>query len=93
MTIVEILLLVLVAALVGIIGQALSGYSVGGLIASIVVGFIGALLGVTIARAMNLGEPVVLQIGEVTFPVVWSIVGATVLILIIGLLRRPYRRI
>ncbi|MCI0637821.1 MAG: GlsB/YeaQ/YmgE family stress response membrane protein [Gemmataceae bacterium] len=92
MTIVEILLLLFVAALVGMIGQALSGYSVGGLIASIVVGFIGALLGVTIARAMNLSEPVVLQIGEVTFPVVWSIVGATVLILIIGLLRRPYRR-
>ena len=44
MTIVEFLVVLLVAGIIGVLGQAIAGYSLGGCLVSIVVGFIGALL-------------------------------------------------
>ena len=43
MTLVGLLVLLLIAAICGGIGQSLAGYSLGGCLVSIVVGFIGAL--------------------------------------------------
>ena len=54
MTILEFVILLVVAAVCGMIGQALAGTGRGGLLASIALGFIGALLGTWIARALNL---------------------------------------
>lgn len=82
----EILILILVAGLCGAIGQAITGFSRGGLLASIALGFIGALLGFWIARGLNLPEPFLLQIGSVPFPIIWSIIGATLFVALVGLL-------
>lgn len=92
MTILEFLVLLLIAAVCGILAQSISGYSAGGLLASIALGFIGALLGMWMARAMRLPEPFAVQIGETTFPIVWSIIGATLFVCVIGLLRGAARR-
>lgn len=51
MTILELLLLLLVAGICGAIGQAIVGYSRGGCLVAIALGFIGALVGSWIARA------------------------------------------
>ena len=91
MSFLEILLLLLVAGIAGSIGQALVGYSSGGCLLSIVVGFIGALIGTWIARKMGLPEIFMLNIGEVSFPVVWAILGAVVFTGILSLLS-PRRR-
>lgn len=88
MTVVEILILLAVAAVCGVLGQIIAGFSRGGLIVAIILGFIGALVGLWMARGLNLPEPFVLQVGDVRFPILWSIIGATVFVALIGLLTR-----
>jgi uncharacterized membrane protein YeaQ/YmgE (transglycosylase-associated protein family) len=78
MSILEFVFLLIVAGIVGSIGQSLVGYSTGGCLLSIVVGFIGALLGTWIAGKIGLPEIFVLNIGDVKFPVFWAIIGAVV---------------
>ena len=90
---VEFLVLLLVAGVCGALGQAVTGFSRGGILVSIALGFIGALLGVAMARALELPEPFLLQIGDVKFPIIWSIAGAALFVAILSLLTRPlYRR-
>ncbi len=88
MTLVSILLLLLIAAIAGSIGQALAGYSMGGCLLSIVVGFIGAVLGLWLARELGLPEPLPITIGGETFPLLWSIVGSALFAAVVGLLTR-----
>ncbi len=88
MTVLQLVLLVIVAAICGAIGQALAGYSLGGCLVSIVVGFIGALLGLWLARELGLPQILTVQIGGQAFPIVWSIVGSALLALAVGLLSR-----
>ena len=57
MTIIDFLLLLLVAAICGAIAQALVGISVGGCLVSAVVGYVGALVGMWVARQFGLPEP------------------------------------
>lgn len=92
MSIIEFLLLLLIAGITGSIGQALTGFSRGGCFISIVVGFIGALLGTWIARELNLSEIFVINIGDVAFPVVWAIIGGVVFTGILSLLTPRDRR-
>jgi uncharacterized membrane protein YeaQ/YmgE (transglycosylase-associated protein family) len=85
------LLLLLIAAVVGFIAQRIVGWG-GGLLASIGVGFVGALLGVLLARATGLPEIFVLNVGGVAFPIVWALVGSILLVLVIALAMGGYRR-
>lgn len=90
MTVVDILILLLVAAICGSIGQAITGFSRGGLFVAIALGFIGALLGVWMARQLGLPELFVLQVGDVQFPIIWSIIGSAVFVAVVSLIsRRP----
>ena len=88
MTIVQFLVLLLIAAVCGSVGQALAGYSLGGCLVSAIVGFVGALLGMWLARQLGLPEVLVIRVGGEAFPVLWSIVGSAILALIVGLLSR-----
>jgi uncharacterized membrane protein YeaQ/YmgE (transglycosylase-associated protein family) len=88
MTLVDLLLLLLVAGIAGSIGQAIAGYSSGGCLTSIAVGFIGALIGVWLARAMSLPVLFNLNIGGTTFPVLWSIIGAAWFVAVISFISR-----
>jgi uncharacterized membrane protein YeaQ/YmgE (transglycosylase-associated protein family) len=89
-TLESLIILLIVAGLVGAIGQALAGYSRGGLLTSIVLGFIGALIGTWVARQFRLPEIFVLQIGRTTFPVVWAIIGAALFVAFLGLMNRRH---
>jgi uncharacterized membrane protein YeaQ/YmgE (transglycosylase-associated protein family) len=88
MTLIELLILLVIAAICGGIGQSLVGYSTGGCLTSIAVGIIGAYLGAWIARALDLPLLVPLTLGEVTFPLVWSIIGSALFAAVLGLIRR-----
>lgn len=88
MTLVDLLLLLLVAGIIGSIGQAIAGFERGGCLVSIGVGFIGALLGAWLGRQVGAGELFVLEVGGTSFPVVWSIIGAAVFVAIISLISR-----
>jgi uncharacterized membrane protein YeaQ/YmgE (transglycosylase-associated protein family) len=89
MTLLGLLLLLVIAAVAGAIGQSIAGYSLGGCLVSAAVGLIGALLGGWLAGATGLPALFVVQIGGWAFPVVWAIIGATVFTLVVGLLSRP----
>jgi uncharacterized membrane protein YeaQ/YmgE (transglycosylase-associated protein family) len=88
MTIVEFLVLLLIAAICGMIGQALAGYSVGGCVISAIVGFVGALVGLWLARQLGLPELLTIRVGRNAFPVLWSIIGSAILSVIAGLVSR-----
>ncbi len=92
MTIIEFLLLLLIAAVAGAIGQSIAGYAAGGFLAATAIGFIGALLGMWIARSTGLPEPFAINIGGRTFPVLWAIIGAALFSAIIRLITSPTRR-
>lgn len=88
MTLIDFLILLLIAGVCGAIGQAITGYNRGGCVVSIAVGFIGALLGGFIAR--SLGLPELFVVGG--FPIIWSIIGAALFVALIALVsgaRRP----
>jgi uncharacterized membrane protein YeaQ/YmgE (transglycosylase-associated protein family) len=88
MTLIDLLILLIVAGICGALGQAISGYSRGGCLVSIALGFVGALVGMWLARAMNLPEPFAVQIGTKTFPIVWSIIGSALFVAVIALITR-----
>lgn len=88
MTLLDLLLLLLVAGICGSLGQAISGYSRGGCLVSIALGFIGAVLGMWLARKLGLPELFSVQIGTTAFPIVWSIIGAALFVAVITLLTR-----
>ena len=88
MTLIDVLVLLLVAGICGAIGQAISGFSRGGCLVSIALGFVGALLGMWMARQMGLPELFAIQIGTTSFPIVWSIIGSALFVAVIALLTR-----
>lgn len=83
------LLLLLVAAFCGALGQALAGYSLGGCVVSSLIGFLGALLGTWLAGALGLPAILVVRVGGEPFPVVWAVLGAALLALAASVLSRP----
>ena len=88
MTITDLIILLIVAGICGSIGRAISGYSHGGCLVSIALGFIGALLGMWLARTLHLPELYSVQIGTAHFPIIWSIIGSALFVAIISLLTR-----
>jgi uncharacterized membrane protein YeaQ/YmgE (transglycosylase-associated protein family) len=88
MTWIDVLILLLIAGLCGSLGQAISGYSRGGCLVSIALGFIGAIIGMWVARALKLPELFAIDIGGTKFPIIWSIIGAALFVAVISLLTR-----
>ncbi len=88
MTLFDLIILLLVAGVCGALGQAISGYSRGGCLVSIALGFVGAVLGVWLARALGLPEILPVRIGTTSFPIVWSIIGSALFVAVIALLTR-----
>ena len=93
MSLMGLLVLFVIAAICGVIGQALAGYSLGGCLVSAVVGVIGAYLGYWLATQLGLPELIVVNVDGEPFPIIWSIIGSAIFAVIVGLLtrRRVYR--
>jgi len=85
MTLTGILVLLVIAGVVGGLGQAISGYSFGGCLMSILVGFVGAYVGIWLAGQLGLPELFTINVQGQPFPIVWGIIGSAVLSLILGL--------
>ena len=86
LTLPELIVLIVIAAICGAVGKALAGGGPGGLIASTALGFIGALLGPWVARQLHLSEPLVLHVNGQSFPIVWSIIGAALFVSLLHLM-------
>ncbi|MCW9705239.1 GlsB/YeaQ/YmgE family stress response membrane protein [Fodinibius salsisoli] len=87
MSITGFLLLLLIAAICGGIGQSIAGYSLGGCLVSIVVGLIGAFIGKWLAAQLGLQH--VIEIMGI--PVIWASLGSALFAIAIGLITRGRR--
>ena len=78
-------MLLLVAAVAGALGQAIVGYSAGGCLVSIALGFVGALIGTWLRTELGLPEPFPVEIQGQTFSLIWAIIGAALFVAVISL--------
>ena len=85
-TLPALIVLLIIAFICGAIGKALAGGARGGMITSIALGFIGAIFGPWLARQLNLSEPLTLHLSGQAFPIVWSIVGAALVVAMLHLM-------
>ena len=90
MTLFGVLILLLIAAICGGIGQSIAGYNVGGCLVSIVVGFIGAYIGLWVAGKMGLPDFFTVNIEGKPFPIIWAIIGSAIFTFFVALLRRAF---
>lgn len=90
MTLIGFLVLLAIAAVCGAIGQSLAGYDLGGCLVSIIVGFIGAYIGIWLSAKMGFPELFKISIEGKSFPIVWAIIGSAIFTLIMALLRRAF---
>ncbi len=86
LTFTGLLVLLLIAGVCGAIGRAIGGGTGGGFLVSIAVGFVGALLGSVVAHYLRLPELLVVTVDHRPFPILWSIIGASLFVAIIHLL-------
>lgn len=80
----EILILLIIAGLVGSVAKTIVGFKRGGCIVSIVVGFIGAYIGQILARELDFPDLISFQVGGVNFPIIWSVVGAALFVAVVS---------
>ena len=87
----DFIMIALVAIFCGSIGQLTSGYSRGGWVVNLGIGFAGALAGVFLSRTLN--APVIYNIAfkRIDFPIIYSLIGAALFLAAVGLLVKPRR--
>lgn len=92
MTLTGFIILLVIAGICGLIAQAIVGTGRGGFLTAIVLGFIGAVLGVWLAGALHLPELFVVRVEGRPFPILWSIIGAALFVALVTLIagRRTY---
>lgn len=88
MSLISMILLVLIAGICGAVGQSIAGYSRGGCFASVAVGFIGAMLGMWVARMVGMHELFAVRIGGQSFPIIWSIIGSALFVALISFISK-----
>lgn len=81
----ELVLLLFIAGICGSVGQSIAGYSRGGCLVSIVVGFVGAYLGSWISVQLGIPELLSVEVGGNQFPIIWSILGSILFVIVVGL--------
>jgi uncharacterized membrane protein YeaQ/YmgE (transglycosylase-associated protein family) len=92
-TLTGLLLLLIIAGICGAIGRALGGGTRGGFLISVGVGFVGAFLGVWLARNLHLPELLSVSVDGKPFPILWSIIGGALLVALVNMLTaRPVGR-
>ncbi len=92
LTLTGLLILLVIAGVCGAIARAIAGGTGGGFLVSIAVGFIGALLGTFLAGYLHLPELMVVAVEGHKFPILWSIIGATVFVALVHLVSGRSRR-
>lgn len=92
MTMLEFVVYVVIAGICGAIARAIGGRTGGGFVVSVLLGFLGAFVGTWLARMLRLPALVVVAIGSHSFPIVWSIIGACILVALAHALTRPHYR-
>ncbi len=85
-TIFGFVILLLIAAICGAVGQTIAGYSHGGFLVSTGIGLIGALLGTWIAGHFNFPLLFIINVQGERFPIIWSIIGSVIFVVTVHIL-------
>lgn len=88
MTLLSVLVVLSIVGICGVVGKNLAQYHSGDFLVSIALGFVGALLGIWIASVLGMSELFSISVGGRSFPLVWSIVGSALFVVLLSLLRR-----
>lgn len=88
MTIQELLILLVVAGAAGAVARALAGHTQGGVLVSVGVGFVGAMIGRWLAAYVDLPDIFPLELGGSTVPVGWTIVGSALFVVILTAIQK-----
>ena len=88
MSLTSLLILLIVAGICGSIGRAIAGYSHGGCLVSIALGFIGAIVGSWLADVLHLPHLYLVSVGGESFPIIWSIIGSALFVAVISFFTR-----
>jgi uncharacterized membrane protein YeaQ/YmgE (transglycosylase-associated protein family) len=83
---IDILISLIIAGIAGSIARSLSGFSRGGCIISIVVGFIGAIIGTWLARELQFPDPFSIVIRGTKYNILWTIIGAVIFTALLSLI-------
>ena len=75
---IDIITSLIIAGIAGFIARSLVGFDRGGCILSIVVGFIGAIIGTWLARELELPDPFPFTIRGTVYHILWTIIGAVI---------------
>ena len=89
MTLIEFILYLVIAGVCGAVARAIGGGTAGGFVISIVLGFLGAFVGSWLARVLHLPPLLVIGVEGHPFPIVWSILGGALLVILARLLVGP----
>jgi uncharacterized membrane protein YeaQ/YmgE (transglycosylase-associated protein family) len=92
MSLIDFLLTLAIAVVCGTLAQLTSGYSRGGWIVNLGVGFMGALAGVFVARSLPVPDVYILKVKTSDFPIIWALIGSVFFLAAIGLFVKPDRR-
>ena len=87
----DLILCLVLAGVLGVVSQKILGYKLGGLIVSVFIGFVGAYLGKEAAIWFNLPYIVSLRVNGRQFPILWSLAGAMIATLVMGMIARKSR--
>lgn len=79
---IRILIFLLIAAVCGSVGARIAGASKKGCLASIALGFIGALIGGWLSRQLHMREILAVE----GIPVIWAIIGSALFVAFINLI-------
>src|SRR5580698_6761642 len=82
MTVLEFIVYLIIAGVCGAIARALGGGTGGGFIVSILLGFLGAFVGTWLARMLHLPELFSVAVAGHQFPIIWSVIGGMLLVLL-----------
>lgn len=88
MNIFSFMILLVVAAICGSIGSAIAGYSSRGCLTSIIIGFIGAIIGTWLSRELGINDSLYLK----NIPIIWSIIGAAIFVAVINLISGSHKK-
>jgi uncharacterized membrane protein YeaQ/YmgE (transglycosylase-associated protein family) len=87
MSLLELIVLLVIAGIAGAVAEFIVGFTPGGFLVSIILGVIGAYIGRWLAQRLHLPMLLPITVGTQTIELVWTILGALVLVGLVSLLR------
>jgi uncharacterized membrane protein YeaQ/YmgE (transglycosylase-associated protein family) len=92
MSLIDLLLTLGVAVVLGTLAQLTSRFSRGGWFVHLGAGFMGGLAGFLVSRSFPVPDVYTLKIGDIKFPITWAIIGSVFFLAALGFFIKNERR-